>query len=412
MRPQKICIALETTRHVIYHPKLLACLYACFVFQSSDYPELSSAISGEIQLSENYFETKIKTKAAGTTFIFEQLFSSQASLYYQELLFKLILGLPEKNLAYGVDFEHRYSPNDNTNKLELKWGDHFDFNGYLTNKRDAISQKIRAGLKYSIVDLKAGADLMTQDNEVKGNTFLEWGSLADQSIKADFDLVLGSGTDYKVRTALALPHFEKIHADGQLRYTQNTAHLELDCRQGSSKFTTEVRYSSQGSRMKINGEVTTSAKAYKVSILTRNDNVKSVQMELDLDKIYSLNAAARHEFHDLMFDFSWDKESNPEQRLILKVKVLPKEVEASYRYVDSEGRFRGVYDNHKIRIEMAFDAETAFLEGEYTYDPDRNMYGVKSTIETSMPALTKASLELEHVFERHGVSTKLSQKVF
>ena len=103
-----------------------------------------------------------------------------------------------------------------TNRLELKWNDWIDFNAYLTNKKDANhAQKFRAGLKYSEIDLKAGVDLSNQDNEIKGNLFIEWGSSPNQAIKTQFDLVMGSGMNYNVRTTINLPHFEEIRAIGQ-----------------------------------------------------------------------------------------------------------------------------------------------------------------------------------------------------
>ena len=184
--------------------------------ESSNYPTLNSNINGEIQTSESYLETKIKTKIGSNAFNFEQLFSSQATLQKQELLFKIYFGIPDRNLAYGIDFEHRLASSDFTNRLELKWNDWIDFNAYLTNKKDANhAQKFRAGLKYSEIDLKAGVDLANQDNEIKGNLFLEWGSSPNQAIKTQFDLVMGSGTNYNVRTTINLPHFEEIRAIGQ-----------------------------------------------------------------------------------------------------------------------------------------------------------------------------------------------------
>ena len=83
------------------------------IFQSTDYPNVNSAVSGVIITSPNYVETKIKPLKIGqTTIVFEQLFSSQARSDYQELMFKLAFGLPAKNLEYLIDFEHRYGVND------------------------------------------------------------------------------------------------------------------------------------------------------------------------------------------------------------------------------------------------------------------------------------------------------------
>ena len=84
--------------------------------ESSNYPTLNSNINGEIQTSENYLETKIKTKIGSNAFNFEQLFSSQATLQKQELLFKVYFGIPDRNLAYGIDFEHRLASSDFTNR--------------------------------------------------------------------------------------------------------------------------------------------------------------------------------------------------------------------------------------------------------------------------------------------------------
>ena len=87
--------------------------YTIFSFQSTDYPNVNSAVSGVIITSPNYVETKIKPLKIGqTTIVFEQLFSSQARSDYQELMFKLGFGLPAKNLEYLIDFEHRYGTND------------------------------------------------------------------------------------------------------------------------------------------------------------------------------------------------------------------------------------------------------------------------------------------------------------
>ena len=48
------------------------------------------------------------------------------------------------------------------NRLEVKWDDWIDFNAYLNNQRDAQSQKIRAGLKYSLIDVKSSIDIITK----------------------------------------------------------------------------------------------------------------------------------------------------------------------------------------------------------------------------------------------------------
>ena len=97
-------------------------------------------------------------------------------------------------------------------------------------------------------------------------------------------------------------------------------------------------------------------------------------MELQLEQKFVLNAVARQGLRDLLFDFSWDHDRNPENRLVLKAKMIPNEIAASYKFIENEGKFHATYLDRKIRIEAAYCDETAIFEGEYKHDPNREVY--------------------------------------
>ena len=57
-------------------------------------------------------------------------------------------------------------------------------------------------------------------------------------------------------------------------------------------------------------------------MILRNDRIKSLQVDLQLEKRYSLTAAVGKKFSDVSLDLEWDSENYPENRLILKGKRL------------------------------------------------------------------------------------------
>ena len=68
--------------------------------------------------------------------------------------------------------------------------------------------------------------------------------------------------------------------------------------------------------------VSNSVKTYNISMILRNDRIKSLQVDLQLEKRYSLIAAVGKQFSDVSLDLEWDSENYPENRLVLKGKRL------------------------------------------------------------------------------------------
>ena len=157
--------------------------------------------------------------------------------------------------------------------------------------------------------------------------------------------------------------------------------------------------------------VSNSVKTYNISMILRNDRIKSLQVDLQLEKRYSLIAAVGKQFSDVSLDLEWDSENNPENRLVLKGKRLANEIELSLNYLSNKGKFIAKHDQNKVHIDVEYNGEKAKFVGEYVHDPIRNLYGLKGKMETTIPKLEKAAFEIEHLFEKVGDKTILSQKV-
>ena len=96
---------------------------------------------------------------------------------------------------------------------------------------------------------------------------------------------------------------------------------------------------------------------------------------------------------------------------IISLFALANEIELSLNYLNNQGKFNAKHGNNKVHIDLEYNGEKAKFVGEYLHDPIRNLYGLKGKMETTIPKLEKAAFEVEHLFEKVGDKTILSQKV-
>ena len=71
-----------------------------FLLQPSNLPEWNTALRWELVAADNYLENEIKIKFGRHTYELEQLFSSQANMENQELLFALGFKAPDWGIAH------------------------------------------------------------------------------------------------------------------------------------------------------------------------------------------------------------------------------------------------------------------------------------------------------------------------
>ncbi len=235
----------------------------------------------------------------------EQLYSSQATRALQELLFKLALSVPEKNLEYKIDLQHRLTPKETSNRLALAAHRTIRLNAYWTHTRETspqeptyLSHKIRTGIHYPGVDLSGGLDL-TQNSQVSftGETFLSWGQDATTSeIRAQVELTKGvsANIDYLAKAKLAMPYVEVIEMDGTIMLDQDRVLISLDCQQAAKQYTAEVSlFSPAPNQRKLEAKLSINSLIYEALVHVRNDNVKSLHADVLHNKHYILNAVVR-----------------------------------------------------------------------------------------------------------------------
>jgi hypothetical protein len=265
------------------------------LLQPSAYPESNTELNWELLISQDYIENQGKLRMGRKSITFHQLYSSQATTSNQELLFKVAVGLPQMGRNYKVDFKHRLSAKETVNRLEVALHNWVQFEAYMTDKKDISSHRLRSGITYPGVDLAAGVDLVKGAKEsLGGEAFIRWGPEGDVATQmtAELDLKQGqqANVDYVVDTTLTLPNMAPIKMSGTILLDQQVATLSLNCKQGPTKYNVDFSIASKGSGFELEGSLTANTLNYKLGIVTRNDNVKSVHIDLLLEKHYVLNA--------------------------------------------------------------------------------------------------------------------------
>ena len=251
----------------------------------------NSAVTWEVQLSPNYLQNSVKARIGHSSYSAEQLFSNQALATYQELLIKLAFKIPEKNIEYSVDFEHRLSLTENTNRLTLQLYRWVDLNIFLVRHFDETGYNIKAGLKTTDVNLEGGLDLAKQafNDVTDGRAFFRWSD--DDVVSAVFQVKKKRSevVDYALTTTLTLPH-STMTASGNVLVSPQTLKIDMTCvNDAQSKLIANVLVENVDSGVKVEGLFRTDSVLYSASIITRNDDIQSIYIDLDLGTKYILN---------------------------------------------------------------------------------------------------------------------------
>ncbi len=272
-------------------------------FQPSAYPWLNTEITWENQQSGDYLENTGRVRVGSRSYVFEQLYSSQATSSLQELLFKVAFSCPDNGVEYKLDLQHRNSHKETINRLNLAAHKTIRLSAYWTHEKGlslALLHKIRTGIQYPGLDLAAGLDLgqksATAASSYTGQTFLRWGSNPKTSeVKAEFDLQKGEAADvdFVAATKLHLPYLETIEMAGTIMLESNGALVSFDCHQGPSRYTTEVRLSCGNGFKNLEAKLESNTLSWLATVRLRHDNVKSIHADLQLNKHYVFNAVVR-----------------------------------------------------------------------------------------------------------------------
>ena len=276
----------ELDKHVIYVNVM-----------PSRYPQWNGVLDWELQMSQDYVENIGKLRLGPHSYTFEQLFSSQATSVFQELLAKLAFKASEMEWTFNL--EHRLSAKDSTNRLQLLWPHWIDFTTFLVHQKDSQQQMIEAGLSYDELDLGAKMDLRKNQDTggYNGNVLARWGPLSesDSNISMDFDLqnegTLGA---YAVDANLHLPGLDTMSAHGELSLSSDKSSLDLLCEMGMAKHSIALSLEKASSGRRLQGTFESGATSYSFNVLTRYDTVKSIHAQLNLEKTYTLDAVVRH----------------------------------------------------------------------------------------------------------------------
>ena len=259
----------------------------------SRYPQWNGVLDWELQMSQDYLENIGKLRLGSHSYTFEQLFSSQATSVFQELLAKLAFKASDKEWHFNL--EHRLAAKESTNRLQLLWPNWIDFHTFLVHQKDSQQQMVEAGLSYDALDLGAKVSLAKdQDNGgYNGEMLARWGPLSDpdSNVRMNFDLEETEAPgSYVMDASLHLPGAETMSAHGELTMSMEKSSLDLVCQMGEEKHEITLSLEKVGSGRKLEGSLESGAISYSVNILTRYDTVKSIHAQLNLEKTYTLDA--------------------------------------------------------------------------------------------------------------------------
>lgn len=376
-----------------------------------NYPEWISTLNWEFQMSDNYMENEMKLRMGNNVYGMQQLFSSQASVDYQELLLTLAFELPQ-DLTYKLNFEHRYGTQQNTNRLQLKIPSWIDLDTYMNYVHERLSKKFSAGLSYDSVNLHTGLDLkrpQNDDSAIDGHAFLRWGPKEDRKSNANADFELRKvqngpdGVNYAVTTLVAFSELSPIKAEGNLKLDQGLASIKVKCQQGSAKFDAKAHLKALANSAVFSASVETSAQEYSVQIRTRNDNVKSVHAELLLDRKYLLNAVARRGFRDLLFDLNFGDQK--EQRVLLKAQLSSQRVNGEFQILGNQGKMELEQNQNSIKAHGLYNGEEILLNSQYRLASGD--YLLQVGVESTIPAIRLVKLNLQHSLDTSILNSKV-----
>ena len=261
------------------------------LLQPSSYPNWNGVVDWELQISRDYVENIGKVRLGPHSYSVEQLFSSQATPVFQELLAKL--AFKASHLEWIFNLEHRLSNKETTNRLQLLLPNWIDFAAFAVHQKNTNNQVLEAGLNYDEIDLGTKLELTKNDSGYEGELLARWGPVEEDSnknVRMDFQLVNKQLNEYYVEANLKIPGFETMSATGDMALSLHKSFMDLKCEMGESKHEINLEVETHGSGRRLVGAYTSGPMSYSFNVLTRYDTVKSIHAEFNMDKTYSLNA--------------------------------------------------------------------------------------------------------------------------
>ena len=277
------------------------CLLLSIFLQPSSYPNWNGVVDWELQISKDYVENIGKVRLGPHSYSFEQLFSSQATPVFQELLAKL--AFKASHLEWIFNLEHRLSTKETTNRLQILLPNWIDFAAFAVHQKNTDNQVLEAGLTYDEIDLGTKLDLTKNDSGYQGNFLARWGPVEDseKNIVMDFQLMNKQLNEYYVEANLNIPGLDTLSATGDMALSVQRSFMDMKCEMGESKHEINLEVEAHGSGRKIVGAYVSGSTSYSFNVLTRYDVVKSIHAEFNMDKIYSLNAVVSTSWPKLLF---------------------------------------------------------------------------------------------------------------
>jgi hypothetical protein len=270
-----------------------------YLFQPTNHPEWKTNLRWVLTNADSFLENDVKVKLGKHSYEVEQLFSSQATIDRQELIFALGFKAPERGIAHKIALEHRHETEMKVNRIELMLPGLIKFETHVIyNLVDNQSKrKLDAGLTYFENEVASTLEMVHRpDNSgIDGAAHLRWGQPNDPNtnIKADFklDQRTPAAIDYALTANLVVPKSGPMKAEGDIKYMPGKSVIVLlKGKRGAAEFTTSIEVQKINAGGKLVTVLKTATIDYSFNVMLRNDAIKSLHAVLNLDQKYELNA--------------------------------------------------------------------------------------------------------------------------
>ena len=352
-------------------------------------------------MSNSYLENNAKIRIGQNTYEIDQLFSSQASIHYQELLFNLAFNAPERQLSYKVDFEHRLGGHENVNRLEINVPTWIELEAFLKHQKNKSGQKLETGLSYFQKQLAGGLEVKHEDTTgaIKGKSYVRWGPVDDSNanVIAEFELrkKTPSPMNYEINTVLRLPYTSPVEASGTILLGQESIQFSFVGQHDETLVGADFNLAKVGSEIKVEGKLRTSTIEYSIDVTAQNDDTKSIHAVLILDKKYELEVKAVQHFRDLTFDFTYGPSSN--EKIVLKGQLLPSKVKAEFSILGNNGWMSVEHDADKVTILTTYNEDNVQILAEKQINRPGD-FELRLVWGSTIPSFERAVVDLKHTW--------------
>lgn len=391
-------------------------------------------------------ENDVKVKLGKHSYEVEQLFSSQATIDRQELIFALGFKAPERGIAHKIALEHRHETEMKVNRIELMLPGLIKFETHVIyNLVDNQSKrKLDAGLTYFENEIASTLEMVHRpDNSgIDGAAHLRWGQPNDPNtnIKADFklDQRTPAAIDYALTANLVVPKSGPMKAEGDIKYVPGKSVIVLlKGKRGAAEFTTSIEVQKINAGGKLVTVLKTATIDYSFNVMLRNDAIKSLHAVLNLDQKYELNAVvsssldltaflgtqkwgrkwrlltkyltfqAKRNFRDILFDLSYG--AQPTDRVVFNVKLAPTKVVAGLKMLGNEGKLKMERNGKVILVEGTYNQDKLTMNGEIQNMPGD--YFLKVDLTSTLKALKTVKLNLVHKITQDQAKLAVNSQV-